>query len=35
MAVDPQELHIQTLPRDTAKLTRKGHPDQSHVVCTG
>ena len=24
MAVDPQELHIQTLPRDTAKLTRKG-----------
>ena len=22
MAVDPQELHIQTLPRDTAKLTR-------------
>lgn len=24
MAVNPQELHIQTLPRDTAKLTRKG-----------
>lgn len=24
MAVDPQELHIQTLPRDTGKLTRKG-----------
>lgn len=24
MAVDPQELHIQTLPRDTVKLTRKG-----------
>lgn len=24
MAVDPQELHIQILPRDTAKLTRKG-----------
>lgn len=24
MEVDPQELHIQTLPRDTAKLTRKG-----------
>ena len=24
MTVDPQELHIQTLPRDTAKLTRKG-----------
>ena len=24
MAVDPQELHIQTLPRDAAKLTRKG-----------
>lgn len=24
MAVDSQELHIQTLPRDTAKLTRKG-----------
>ena len=24
MAVDPQELHIQTLPRDTAKLTLKG-----------
>ena len=24
MAVDPQVLHIQTLPRDTAKLTRKG-----------
>ena len=24
MAVEPQELHIQTLPRDTAKLTRKG-----------
>ena len=24
MAVDQQELHIQTLPRDTAKLTRKG-----------
>lgn len=24
MAVDPQELYIQTLPRDTAKLTRKG-----------
>lgn len=24
MAVDPQELHIQTLPRNTAKLTRKG-----------
>lgn len=24
MAVDPQELHIQTLPRDIAKLTRKG-----------
>ena len=24
MVVDPQELHIQTLPRDTAKLTRKG-----------
>ena len=24
MAVDPNELHIQTLPRDTAKLTRKG-----------
>lgn len=24
MAVDPQELHIQTLPWDTAKLTRKG-----------
>ena len=24
MAVDPQELHIQTLPRDVAKLTRKG-----------
>lgn len=24
MAVDPQELYIQTLPRDTVKLTRKG-----------
>ena len=24
MVVDSQELHIQTLPRDTAKLTRKG-----------
>ena len=24
MAVNPQELHIQTLPRDTAKLIRKG-----------
>ena len=24
MAVDPQELHIQTLPRGSAKLTRKG-----------
>ena len=24
IAVNPQELHIQTLPRDTAKLTRKG-----------
>lgn len=24
MAVDPQGLHIQTLPRDVAKLTRKG-----------
>lgn len=24
MEVDPKELHIQTLPRDTAKLTRKG-----------
>ena len=24
MAVDPQELHIQTLPRNTAKLIRKG-----------
>ena len=24
MAVDPQELYVQTLPRDTAKLTRKG-----------
>ena len=24
MTVDPRELHIQTLPRDTAKLTRKG-----------
>lgn len=24
MAVDPQELHIQTLPWDTVKLTRKG-----------
>lgn len=24
MAVNPQELHIQTLPRDTAKLTRRG-----------
>ena len=24
MSVDPQEMHIQTLPRDTAKLTRKG-----------
>ena len=24
MAVDPQELYVQTLPRDSAKLTRKG-----------
>lgn len=24
MAVDPQELHIQTIPRDTVRLTRKG-----------
>lgn len=24
MTVDMDELHIQTLPRDTAKLTRKG-----------
>ena len=24
IVVDPQELHIQTLPRDAAKLTRKG-----------